>query len=115
MVRVRPERFPPGIVKKLHVQWSCMYKVLNELVQTPELDLPRDLAISPVFNVEDFDVLPRALSYIVIWMTPALTLSHAYRYHHLPPIPLWRGTATIPKIEVILDDKIVSTIEDEFQ
>jgi len=54
MVRVRPEKFPPGNIKKFHAKRTCPYKVLRRIGSNAyELDIPQDLGINPVFNVED--------------------------------------------------------------
>ena len=51
MVRIRPERFPPGTVKKLHARSAGPFKILTKL--NDNVDLPEDFEINPTFNIED--------------------------------------------------------------
>ena len=54
MVRVRPERFPQGIAKKLQARSTGPFKILKRLGPNAYvLDLPFDMGISSTFNVED--------------------------------------------------------------
>lgn len=53
MIRIRPEWFPLGAVKKLHAR-SGGYKIRMKVgTNVYALDLSSDLGISPVFNIED--------------------------------------------------------------
>ena len=54
MVRMRPERFPPGTVKKLHARSTGLFKILKKINSNAYVvDLPLDFGISCTFNVED--------------------------------------------------------------
>ena len=54
MVRVRPERFPRGGQRKLLPRSTGPYRVVRRVGSNAYvLDLPSDLGINPVFNVED--------------------------------------------------------------
>ena len=54
MVRLRPERFPPGIVKKLHVLSVGPFQILKRINPNDYvMDLPPDFGISCTFIVGD--------------------------------------------------------------
>ena len=54
MIRLRPERFPPGTLKKLHVHSAGPFKVIKEIGSNAYvLDLPSNLGISSTFNISD--------------------------------------------------------------
>ena len=95
MAWIKPERYPKGAYKKLHSRSVGPYKVLKKISSNAYvLDLPKDMGISNVFNVED------------------LTM---YRGHdddesadattvHLPPAPRLKK-----EIEDFVDHQVVST------
>ena len=54
MIKLRPERFPPGTIKKLHSQSVGPYKIIKKIGPNAYvLELPSDLDISPTFNIFD--------------------------------------------------------------
>ena len=54
MVRIRPEWFPPGTVKKLHVRSNGPFQILKKLNDNVYvIDLNQDFGISFTFNIED--------------------------------------------------------------
>ena len=54
MIRLRPERFPPGTVKKLHVRSAGPIQILKIINSNAYVvDLPPDFGISYTFNVKD--------------------------------------------------------------
>ena len=54
MVRIRPERIPKTFSKKLYARAMSSYSIIRKLGSNAYLlDLPNDMDISPVFNVED--------------------------------------------------------------
>ena len=54
MVRIRPERIPKTFSKKLYARVIGSYCIIRKLGSNAYLlDLPNDMDISPVFNVED--------------------------------------------------------------
>ena len=56
MVRVHRERFPPGSIENLHARCTGPCTVLRKIgLNAYELDIPRDLSISLVFDGKDFD------------------------------------------------------------
>ena len=54
MVRIRPERIPKSFSKKLYARAMGPYSIIRKLRSNAYLlDLPNDMDVSPVFNVED--------------------------------------------------------------
>ena len=54
LIRVHPERFLLGTLRKLRTRHSGPYKILKRLGSSAyELEIPYDFGISPVFRVED--------------------------------------------------------------
>ena len=54
MIRIRPERFPSGTVKKLQARSARPFKVLKRMgLNAYVIDLPHDYGISLSFNIED--------------------------------------------------------------
>lgn len=54
MVRIKPERYPKGVYKKLHSKNAGPFKVLKKISSNAYvLELPNDMRISNVFNIED--------------------------------------------------------------
>ena len=54
MVRIRPEWFPPGTVKKLHARNAGPFQILKKLNNSAYvIDLSQDFGISSTFNIED--------------------------------------------------------------
>ena len=54
MIRVRPERFPSGTMKKLQAHGAGPFRVLKRVGSNAYVvDLPNDYGISSTFNVSD--------------------------------------------------------------
>ena len=54
MIRMRPEQFPPGTVKKLHTRSAGLFKILKKINSNAYVvDLSQDFDISCTFNVKD--------------------------------------------------------------
>ena len=54
MIRVRPEQFPSGIVKKLNTRRTGPFKILKRVRSNAYVvDLPPDFGINSTFNVTD--------------------------------------------------------------
>ena len=54
IVRIKPEHYPKGAYKKFHSRSVCPCKVLKKISSNAYvLDLPNNMGISNVFNVED--------------------------------------------------------------
>ena len=59
LVRIKPERYAKGVSKKLHPRTAGPYKVLQKISSNAYvLDLPADMGISNVFNIEDLSLYP---------------------------------------------------------
>jgi len=50
MVRIRPERFSPETVKKLHARSAGSFQILKKLIDNAS---SQDFGISSIFNIED--------------------------------------------------------------
>ena len=112
MVRLKPERFPPGTIRKLHARGAGPFKIIKKIGPNAYvLELPDDMGISSTFNVSD----------LVEYKEPILIPSEAFG-----PEPIIESDPTpecppptIPerreKIERILDDKIITTRSKDYQ
>ena len=61
MVRMRPERFSPGTLKKLHARRMGVLRSFGS--NAYELDISRDRGINPVFNIEDLTLHHTPVAY----------------------------------------------------
>jgi len=54
MVQIRPKRYPPGIIKKLHARSAGSFKILRKInYNAYVVDFSPDFGISPSFNIKD--------------------------------------------------------------
>ena len=54
MIRIRPEIIPKTFLKKLYARVMGPYSIIRKMGSNAYLlDLPNDMDISPIFNVED--------------------------------------------------------------
>jgi len=54
MIQIRPERFPPGAVKKLTARNADPFKILKKInPNSYVIDLPSDFRISSTFNISN--------------------------------------------------------------
>ena len=112
MIRLKPERFPPGTVRKLHARGAGPFKVVKKVGPNAYvLELPPELGISSTFNVSD----------LVEYREPAMIPSEAFGPNpslESDPIPE-RPSANWPerkdRIEKILDDQAVTTRNKGYQ
>ena len=108
MIRIRPEWFPFGTVKKLQVHSAGPFNVLKRMGPNAYvIDLPQDYGISSSFNIED----------LVACKNPTAILDTPFDEPLLDPIdapiptplPLNLPYAYKESIDAILDEQIVST------
>ena len=108
MIRIQPERFPFGTIKKLQAHNADPFKVLKRM--GPNLyviDLPHDYGISSSFNIEDLVAYKSPIAIPVTpFDEPLLDPIDAL----IPiPLPLNLPDAHKESIDAILDEQIVST------
>ena len=54
MIQIRPERFPPGAVKKLTARSAGPFRILKKINPNVYVtDFPPDFGISSTFNISD--------------------------------------------------------------
>lgn len=95
MVRIRPEQFPKGTYKKLHSNYVGLYKIVKKISSNAYvLELPSNMGISNVFNVEDLTMYPGHYDHE----------DEDQAIVRLPPAP-----HTKEDIDDVLDDQIVLT------
>ena len=109
MIRIQPEQFPSGTIKKLQARNATdPFKVLKRMgLNAYAIDLPHDYGISSSFNIED---LVAYKSPIAIPDTPFdESLLDPIDASIPTPLPLNLPCAYKESIDVILDEQIVST------
>ena len=108
MIRIQPEQFPSGTVKKLQAHSAGPIKVLKRMDPNAYvIDLPHDYGISSSFNVEDLVAYksPTAIPdtpFDEFLPNPIDSLIHT-------PLPLNLPYAHKESIDAILNGQIVST------
>ncbi|PKA64106.1 hypothetical protein AXF42_Ash005118 [Apostasia shenzhenica] len=94
MIRVRPERFPSGVVKKLQARRAGPFKILKKLGSNAYVvDLPSDFGISTTYNISD----------LVAYKEPTAIPKRELT----PECPLSQPSTKKEQIEQILDDQII--------
>ena len=108
MIRIQPEWFPSGTIKKLQACSAGPFKVLKRMGPNAYvIDLPHDYGISSSFNIED----------LVAYKSPTAIPDTPFDEPLLDPIdapiptplPLNLPYAHKEYIDAILDEHIVST------
>ncbi|KAL3503994.1 hypothetical protein ACH5RR_033835 [Cinchona calisaya] len=101
MVRIHPERYPNGVYKKLHSRNAGPFKILKKISSNAYvLELPEDMSINNIFNIEDLTSYTR---YLIDPAEKATTIS-------LSPNTCLRG-----EVYDVLDHQPVSTRGDGYQ
>ena len=95
MVLIRPERYPKGKYKKLHSKNVGPQRVLKKISSNAYvLDLPKNMGISNIFNIED----------LTLCSNPEDVITNGGPNARLSPAPRLKA-----KIEDVIDHQIVST------
>jgi len=112
MVRVRPERFPPGTLKKLHARRIGPCRVLKRFDSNAyELDIPCELGINKVFNIDDLTLYHTPMAYpTAIPYEQALTSRSSQPFLLQPPLPPPLRRPSTEEIRGILTEEIVFTV-----
>jgi len=112
MIRIHPERFPSGAVKKLTVQSVGFFKILKKINPNAYvIDLSPDFGISLTFNISDF-VAYKGSPFnpdnpLVDFDEP--TAKPIFERSHFCPMPITIYSFTTEQIDSIKDDQIIST------
>ena len=108
MIRIQPERFPSGTIKKLQAHSARPFKVLKRIdTNAYVIDFPHDYGISSSYIIEDLFAYkgPTVIS-DTPFDEPLLDSIDA----PIPtPLPLNLPYAHKESIDVILDEQIIST------
>ena len=109
MIRIRPERFPSGTVKKLQARSATSpFKVLKRMgLNAYAINLPHDYGISSSFNIEDL-VAYKSSTVIPVTLFDE-SLPNSIDAPIPTPLPLNLSYAHKEFIDAILDEQIVST------
>ena len=86
IVHIRPERIPKTFSKKLYARDMDPYSIIRKMRSNAYLlDLPNDMDISPVFNVEDLLPLLSLLLCLLVCLQVKLAKVHplCLRYNFL--------------------------------
>ena len=108
MIRIQPEWFPSGTVKKLQARSAESFKVLKQSgLNAYVIDLPHNYGVNSSFNIED----------LVAYKSPIVILDNLFDKPLLDPInapipaplPLNLSYAHQEYVDAILDEQIVFT------
>jgi len=108
MISLRPERFPPGTVKKLHVRSAWTFQIrkkINSIVYV--VDLPPDFCSSCTFNVDDLIPYRGTLNTPFNSFMDEPTHELSSKSPSSPPFPLKLFHA-VENIDSILIDQVIS-------
>ena len=110
MVCIHPERIPKTFSKKLYARAMNLYSIIRKLRYNAYLlDLPNDMDINHVFNVED--LLPYRCTFEPSTLSSSVFACEASKG---PPImPLFQYSKEM--VDIILDDELVTYRDDGFR
>ncbi|PKA45760.1 hypothetical protein AXF42_Ash021685 [Apostasia shenzhenica] len=90
MIRVRPERFPSGVIKKLQARGAGPFKILKKFGSNAYVVdfLPSNFGISTTFNISDLVAYKEPTTISVIHLSLLLPLREnlplSIHFHSLP-------------------------------
>ena len=112
MIRLKPERFPPGTLKKLHARGAGPFKVIEKVGPSAYvLELPPELGISSTFNISNQ----------VEYREPAVIPSEPFEPDQIlesepdPECPPTNWPERGERIERILDNQTICTRNKGYQ
>ena len=109
MVRIRPKRIPKTFSKKLYARVMGPYSIIHKLGSNAYLlDLPNDMNISHVFNVED--LLPYRGPFEPSTLPSGVSAGEASK--GAPTVPSLHYSKEI--VNIILDDEFVTSRDGGF-
>ena len=109
MVRIRPKRIPKMFSKKLYTRAMGPYPIIRKLGSNAYLlDLPNDMDISHVFNVED--LLPYQGTFEPCTLSSSFSTGEARKC--APTMPSLQYSKET--VDIILDDEFVTFRDDGF-
>ena len=112
MVRLRPERFSPETVKKLHARGVGPFKIIKKIGSNAYVvDLPSDFGISSTFNITDLVAYKKSTRIPSEPFEPEPT----FESEPVSECPPAKMSAKHDQIERILDEQILSTRSQGYQ
>ena len=112
MIKLRPERFPPGTMKKLHAQGAGPFKVIKKVGPNAYvLELPPEYGISSTFNICDLKEYKGPALISSEFFVPYSTIESENLPECPPAIPPERKD----RVERILDDQSITTRSKGYQ
>ena len=111
MIRLQPEQFLPGTLKKLHARSAGPFKIIKNIRPNAYmLELPPDLGINPTFNISD----------LVEYREPVSIPSELFGSKSIMSEPTLECSLIIfferrEKVKSILDDQIITTKKKDYQ
>ena len=112
MIKPRPEKFPPGTMKKLHARGAGPFKVIKKVGPNAYvLELPPEYGISSTFNISDLKEYKGPVLISSEPFGPYPTFESETLPECPPAIPpKWKE-----KVECILDDQSITTRNKSYQ
>ena len=109
MVRIRPETIPKTFSKTLYARVMDPYYIIPKLRSNASLlDLPNDMDISPVFNIED--LLPYRGTFEPSTLSFSVSTGEASKC--APIVPSLQYSKEM--VDIITDDEFVTFRDDGF-
>ncbi|KAG0466983.1 hypothetical protein HPP92_018563 [Vanilla planifolia] len=113
MIRVRPERFPPGTLRKLHAKGIGPFRIITKISPNAyTLELPDDYGVSNTFNISDLVAYKEPVE---IPSEPFEPESPPLVSEPLPECPQACFKKASEQIEKIIDDKITNTRNKQYR